>query len=74
MPNVGDAGVVERVFVAWNLRCRCRAYVHLVPEERPRIVAQVLVDHTSERLMTTDSILWDNRTVFGKIDGVGGAN
>ncbi len=31
MPNVRDAGVLEKVFAAWNLRYG--VYVHLVPDE-----------------------------------------
>ena len=36
------------------------------------IVAQALADRTSKWLMTTDSILQDDKIVFGKIDGVEG--
>ena len=60
MPNVMDASVVKKVFVAWNLRYG--TYVHLVPDERPLIVAQAPADRTSEWLMTTGLILWDNKT------------
>jgi len=35
------------------------------------IVAQALADRTSEWLITTDSILLDNKTVFDKIDAIG---
>lgn len=35
------------------------------------IVAQALADRTSEWLITTDSILLDNKTVFDKIDAMG---
>ena len=55
MPNVMDASVVKKVFVAWNLRYG--TYVHLVPDEKPLIIAQAPADRTSEWLMTTDLIL-----------------
>jgi hypothetical protein len=35
------------------------------------IVAQALADHTSEWLITTDSLLLDNRAIFKKKEEIG---
>ena len=43
---------------------------HIEPTDA-LIVAQAIADHTSEWLITTDSVLLDNKTVFDKVDDVG---
>jgi predicted nucleic acid-binding protein len=40
---------------------------HIEPTDA-LIVAQAIADHTSEWLITTDSVLLDNKTVFDKVD------